>query len=118
MPVIAGADTGDEMVQKIRAAFDACLDHDFVIIGRIDALAIHGMDDTLDRCRAYREAGADLIFVDGLKTREHVETVAKCLRGMPLLYNDGYVSVQEAEDVGYKVMITAGTIFAVYKCAS
>jgi 2-methylisocitrate lyase-like PEP mutase family enzyme len=106
----------DEMVQKIRAALDARLDHDFVIIARSDALAVHGMDDTLDRCHAYREAGADLIFVDGLKTRQHIETVAKSLRGIPLLYNGGYVSVQEAEDLGYRVMITAGTIFAVYKC--
>jgi 2,3-dimethylmalate lyase len=106
----------DEMVQKIRAALDARLDHDFVIIARSDALAVNGLDDTLDRCRAYREAGADLIFVDGLKTREHIETIAKALRGIPLLYNGGYVSVQEAEDLGYKVMITAGTIFAVYKC--
>jgi 2,3-dimethylmalate lyase len=106
----------DEMVQKIRAALDARLDHDFVIIARSDALAVNGLDDTLDRCRAYREAGADLIFVDGLKTREHIETIAKSLRGIPLLYNGGYVAVQEAEDLGYKAMITAGTIFAVYKC--
>jgi 2,3-dimethylmalate lyase len=106
----------DEMVQKIHAALDARLDSDFVLIARTDALAVNGMEDTLDRCRAYRGAGADLIFVDGLKTREHIETVAKSLRGMPLLYNGGYVSVQEAEHLGYKVMITAGTIFAVYKC--
>jgi 2,3-dimethylmalate lyase len=106
----------DEMVQKIHAALDARLDSDFVIIARTDALAVNGMGDTLDRCCAYREAGADLIFVDGLKTREHIETVAKSLHGLPLLYNGGYVSVQEAEELGYKVMITAGTIFAVYKC--
>jgi 2-methylisocitrate lyase-like PEP mutase family enzyme len=106
----------DEMVQKIHAALDARLDSDFVIIARTDALAMNGMEDTLDRCRAYREAGADLIFVDGLKSREHIETVAKALHGMPLLYNGGYVAVQEAEDWGYKVMITGGTIFAVYQC--
>jgi 2,3-dimethylmalate lyase len=75
----------DEMVQKIRAALDARLDPDFVVIARTDALAVHGMEDALERCRAYREAGADLIFVDGLKTREHIETVAKSLRDVPLL---------------------------------
>jgi 2-methylisocitrate lyase-like PEP mutase family enzyme len=106
----------DEMVQKIHAALDARLDSDFVLFARTDALAVNGMEDTLDRCRAYREAGADVIFVDGLKTHEHIETVAKSLRDMPLLYNGGYVSVQEAENLGYKVMITAGTIFAAYKC--
>jgi 2-methylisocitrate lyase-like PEP mutase family enzyme len=105
-----------EMAQKIRAALDARLDPDFVIIARTDALAVHGMEETLERCRLYRQAGADLIFVDGLRTREQIETVAKSLRGIPLLYNGGYVSVQEAEALGYKVMITAGTIFAVYRC--
>jgi 2-methylisocitrate lyase-like PEP mutase family enzyme len=106
----------EEMVQKIRAALDARLDMDFVVIARTDALAVNGMEDTLARCRAYRQAGADVIFVDGLRTREHIETVATSLRGIPLLYNGGYVSVQEARDLGYKVMITAGTIFAVYTC--
>jgi 2,3-dimethylmalate lyase len=106
----------DQMVQKIRAALDARLDNDFVIIARTDALAVHSMHETLDRCRAYREAGADPIFVDGMRTREHIETVAKSWRGIPLLYNGGYISVQEAEALGYWVMITAGTIFAVYKC--
>ena len=106
----------DEMVQKIRAALDARLDDDFLIIARTDALAVNGLDDALNRCRAYHTAGADLIFVDGLKTGEHIAAVAQSLRGIPLLYNGGYVSVQEAEDLGYKVMITAGTIFAVYKC--
>lgn len=106
----------EEMVQKIRAALDARLDPDFVVIARTDALAVNGMADTLARCRAYREAGADVIFVDGLTMREDIETVATSLRGIPLLYNGSYVSVQEAQDLGYKVMITAGTIFAVYKC--
>jgi len=106
----------EEMVQKIRAALEARLNADFVVIARTDALAVNGMEETLDRCRAYRAAGADVIFVDGLRTREHIETVAKSLRGIPLLYNGGYVSVQEAQDLGYKVMITAGTIFAVYAC--
>ena len=46
---------------------DARTDPDFVIIARTDALAPHGWDEALERVHAYRDAGADLVFVDGIK---------------------------------------------------
>ena len=55
----------EEAVQKIRAALDARTDPDFVIIARCDAYAVTGWEDTLRRCRAYADAGADMVFVDG-----------------------------------------------------
>jgi 2-methylisocitrate lyase-like PEP mutase family enzyme len=58
----------EEHVQKIRAALDARTDPDFVIIARCDAYAVTGWEAMVQRCRAYREAGADLVFVDGMKT--------------------------------------------------
>ena len=54
----------DEMVQKIRAAVDARQDPDFVIIARTDANAVNGLEDALLRGQAYREAGADVIFIE------------------------------------------------------
>jgi len=59
----------DEMVLKIKAAVAARSDPALVIIGRSDAIQPNGWDDAMDRARAYREAGADLVFTDGLKTR-------------------------------------------------
>src|SRR5919202_5644294 len=66
----------EEHVQKIRAALDARTDPDFAIIARCDAYAVTGWEDTVRRCRAYREAGADLVFVDGIKTREDLQRYA------------------------------------------
>jgi 2,3-dimethylmalate lyase len=53
----------DEMIPKVRAACDARRDRNLVIIARTDALAVNGWDDVNRRCRAYREAGADMVFV-------------------------------------------------------
>ena len=55
----------EEHVAKVRAALDAREDPDFLVIARCDALAVNGWDDTIRRCRAYYEAGADMVFVDG-----------------------------------------------------
>src|SRR3970040_1677716 len=76
-----------EMVAKIKAACDARRDPDFVIITRTDAIAIEGLDAALERGERYREAGADVLFIEAPVGREQVERVAKHFKGMPLLYN-------------------------------
>src|ERR1700719_1626339 len=58
----------DEMVQKVRAAVDARQDPDFVIIARTDANAVYGLDDAMRRGRAYREAGADIVFIEATRS--------------------------------------------------
>src|ERR1700730_863295 len=66
----------DEMVPKVRAACDARRDPNFVIIARTDALAVNGWDDVVRRARKYRAAGADLIFVDGIRTLDDLKQYA------------------------------------------
>ncbi len=66
----------EDMVPKLRAACDARRDPDFVIIARTDALQPHGWDEAERRARAYFEAGADLVFVDGIRTLEDLDTYA------------------------------------------
>jgi 2-methylisocitrate lyase-like PEP mutase family enzyme len=99
-----------EHVQKIKAACDARSRDDFVIIARTDALAVTGWDDVADRANAYREAGADLVFVDGIKTRAdldaYVDRIVK--PGLPALYNGVLVSGPEAEALGFRLQIMAG----------
>ncbi len=104
-----------EMAAKIRAAVDAREDPDFLIIARSDALAVNGWDDTIRRCRAYHEAGADMVFVDGVKSTEDLERYARDLADAPRLYNGDLVSTQEIERLGFKIMIHRGSMFAVYK---
>src|SRR5579872_382259 len=77
----------DEMIPKVRAACDARRDPNFVIIARTDALAVNGWEDVVRRARAYRAVGADLIFVDGIRTVEDLKRYVAELGDLPLLYN-------------------------------
>ena len=77
----------DEMVGKVRAAVAARHDPDLVLIARTDARAPEGLDAAISRAWAYREAGADMLFVEALRDADEIETVAKELAGVPLLFN-------------------------------
>ena len=104
----------EDHVQKIRAALDARKDKDFVIIARCDALAVNGWEDTKQRCRAYRDAGADLIFVDGIRTEEELDAYANDLADLPRFYNGMLRPTQEIEKMGFKINITGNTMGVVY----
>ena len=69
----------DEMIDRVKAAVDAKCDDDFVIMARTDALAVEGMQSAIDRCCAYVEAGAEIIFPEAItqleQYREMVEAV-------------------------------------------
>ena len=83
--VVIGA---DEMVGKIRAAVEARQDPDFLIIARTDAAAVHGLDEAIDRGRAYAGAGADALFIEAPTSEEDIARVAGELRGVaPLVFN-------------------------------
>jgi len=105
----------EEHVQKIKAALDARTDADFVIIARCDAYAVTGWEDTVRRCRAYRDAGADLVFVDGIKSQDDLEIYASDLKDLPRMYNGDLFTTQEVDALGYKLMICGGTIWLIYK---
>jgi 2-methylisocitrate lyase-like PEP mutase family enzyme len=79
--------TAAEMVGKIRAAVDARRDPDLVLIARTDARAVEGVDAAIARAGAYRDAGADMLFVEALRDVDEITTVAKELAGVPLVFN-------------------------------
>ena len=105
----------EEHTQKIRAALDARQDKDMVIIARTDALAMNGWEDVVQRCRAYHNAGADLVFVDGIRTNEEIRTYAEELRDLPRMYNGSLVRPSEVAKLGFKLMITVPTLPIVYR---
>lgn len=107
----------DEMVPKVRAACDARRNPDTVIIARTDALAVNGWDDVVRRATAYREAGADLIFVDGIRTLDDLRTYAGRLKNLPLLYNGQLLPVAELARHGFKLTIYSGTLLHYYQSA-
>lgn len=75
----------DVAIRKIRAAVAARTNPDTLIIARTDSASPHGLDEAISRCLAFKEAGADVLFVDGPREGE-LERVGKELPG-PLLAN-------------------------------
>lgn len=65
----------EAMIAKIKAAVDARSDNDFVIMARTDALATEGITMAIERSNRYREAGADMIFVEALLSKEQMKEV-------------------------------------------
>jgi 2-methylisocitrate lyase-like PEP mutase family enzyme len=77
-----------EMVGKLKAAVDARRDAGTVLVARTDAIAVEGFEAALDRAAAYREAGADVLFVEAPQSREQMRAVgARFAPGTPLLAN-------------------------------
>jgi 2-methylisocitrate lyase-like PEP mutase family enzyme len=107
----------EEMVPKVRAACDARSNPATVIIARTDALAVNGWDDVVRRAHAYRAAGADLIFVDGIRTMNDLRDYAARLKDLPLLYNGQLLPVADLAKHGFKLTIHSGTFLAYYSSA-
>ena len=69
----------EEMTAKIRAAVDARVDQDLVIMARTDALSVNGIDDAIDRMHAYLEAGADMSFVESPGSIEEMTRITSSI---------------------------------------
>lgn len=100
----------EEHVQKIRAAVEARTDADLVLIARTDAVAPLGWDEAVRRVEAYAAAGADVVFVDGIKSQDDLETYARRVveQGLPCLYNGQLAPTDDVAALGFKIMITGG----------
>lgn len=107
----------DEAVGKIKAAVDARQDEDFIIIARSDALAVNGWDDVEDRLNAYVEAGADMIFVDGIRTLDDMKEYAKRFSDTPRLFNNvPIIPEKEVRKIGgFKIMLSPFAMAAAWK---
>jgi 2,3-dimethylmalate lyase len=110
-----------EMVQKIRAAVEARRDPDFVLIARTDARAVEGIERAIERGRRYREAGADVLFVEAPQSEAEIELVAASF-DCPLLFNwadsgkSPLLPVERLAELGYRMIIyPVSTLFAATK---
>ncbi|KAJ5550903.1 Pyruvate/Phosphoenolpyruvate kinase [Penicillium sp. DV-2018c] len=100
-------------VSRIRAAVQARqrMGSDIVVIARTDALMQYGYDESLERLRAARDAGADVGFLEGITSREMARQVVKDLAPWPLLLNmvehgsTPSISAQEAKEMGFRIVI-------------
>jgi methylisocitrate lyase len=100
----------EEMVAKIKAAVDARVDNDLVIMARTDAVAVSGLDEAIERSNRYAEAGADLIFVEAPTSKEDMR---RCNREIKAPTNaiqiEGgktpLLTVKELEELGFNVVV-------------
>jgi len=104
-----------EMAGKIRAACDARRDENTLIIARTDAVAVEGMEAALARAQLYAEAGADVLFVEALRSREDMTAaIARLGHRAPLLANmvEGgktpVLPAAELEEIGFRIVIFPG----------
>jgi len=111
-----------EMAEKLRAAIEARRSPNFVIIARTDARAVEGMDGALRRGRLYREAGADMLFVEAPQSDDEVVAVARAFPDTPLFFNwlEGGktppVPLARLKELGFRVIIfPLGVLFTVTK---
>lgn len=105
----------EEMLGKIKAAVDARTDADLLIMARTDACAVHGFDAAIERAQRFGEAGADILFVEAVQTREQIETLPKRL-AQPQLVNfvlGGRTPIFNADELG-----TLGYGFVLYANAA
>lgn len=113
-----------EAALRLKAALAARGDAPMLIIGRTDALPALGMAEALDRARRYQDAGVDLVFVDGIKTRAEVEAVARGLDGPKVVsIVDGTdaasLSLADLDAMGFSLALYAVTaLFAAARAAS
>lgn len=100
----------EDMIPKIKEAVESRTDKDFLIIVRTDALAVTGWEDTMDRCYRYIDAGADVLFVEALRSAEDAQRAVESLP-VPLLYNfvetgkSPLLSANDLESIGFKIVI-------------
>ena len=101
----------EEMYEKVRVATAAKENPEFVIIARTDARAVEGLEGAIERGKLYREAGADVIFVEAVQSEEEAAFVADAFPNVPLLFNwaEGGktppIELVRLEKLGYRVII-------------
>jgi 2-methylisocitrate lyase-like PEP mutase family enzyme len=105
----------DEMVGKVKAAVDSRKTSDTLIIARTDARAVEGLQEAIDRAHAYREAGADVLFIEAPRSVDELKLIRKSFDlNIPLLANmveGGKTPVKTANDLkslGFNIVIFPG----------
>ena len=100
----------EEMVKKIKECISSRKDKNFLVIARTDANSVEGLNKTLDRIKAYEDAGADMIFPEAMKDEKEFERVRKISNGFLLANMTEFgksklLTKTELENLGYNLVI-------------
>ena len=113
----------DEMCDRLKAACDGRTDADFVLMARMDAVASEGVDAAIERACRYREAGADMIFAEALRTLEEYRRFVEAVR-VPVLANitefgqTPMFTVEELGGVGVRLVLYPLSAFRAMNAAA
>ena len=109
-----------EALARIRAAVDARDEGaGILILARTDAAAVHGLEEAIARARAFRDAGADILFVEAPTSEAELERVARALEGTPLMANlvEGgdtpLLPPQRLQELGFRIAAYPLTLLSV-----
>jgi 2-methylisocitrate lyase-like PEP mutase family enzyme len=109
----------DEANSRIKAAVDASKmnNKDILVMARTDAIATRGLDDAIKRMQKFSELGADILFVEAIKSKEDMKRVIKEVPGhhMINLIEDGetpLLEMNELEDLGFKIAVFPLTLMS------
>ena len=99
-----------EMVKKIKTAAKSKKDKNFLIIARTDANTVEGLKKTIERVKAYEDAGADMIFPEAMKDEKELEKIRKAseiflLANLTEFGKSKILSSRELENLGYNIVI-------------
>jgi 2-methylisocitrate lyase-like PEP mutase family enzyme len=109
----------EEMIGKIKAALDARRSRETLVIARTDAVAVEGFDRAVARAISYRDAGADILFIEAPKTRAELQRIPSAVSDVPLMANmvEGGktppLNANELEAIGFSLVIFPGAIVRV-----
>jgi len=100
----------EEMIKKIKKCVNSKKDKNFKIIARSDAKSVEGIDKMIDRCKAYVDAGAEIIFPEALHNEKEFEMVRKSLNcyllaNMTEFGKSKLLNFKELENLGYNIVI-------------
>jgi len=100
----------NDMVTKIKLALKTRKDKNFLLIARTDANSVEGIDKTIERIKAYEDAGADMIFPEAMKDEKEFEKIRKnsktfLLANMTEFGKTKLLSISELENLGYNIVI-------------
>ena len=102
--------SSEQMVRKIKDCVNAKRDKNFKVIARSDAKSVEGIDKMIDRCKAYVDAGAEIIFPEALENEKEFEKVRKSLdcyllANMTEFGKSKLLNYKELEKLGYNIVL-------------
>jgi 2,3-dimethylmalate lyase len=110
-------DSVQAMADKVAAAAAARIDPDFLIVARTDAIAVEGFEAALERAERFRQAGADVLFVEAPVSNEQIAAIPRRLRA-PAWFNASWdgksplPGLKELDALGYRLVVYPDTVFA------